>query len=145
MDSRVLRKYNLNNRRWVLGDHDIPLWLATGKASLELSYTQSEEIGNQGDSEAAPVLGRLFHWTAIGSELWSRHGTGRPKVPFQEVLQERKMGKFLASALLLRQKINRWSELTPWTMFSCCTSSEAREDLSQKSLLPHATSVIPCR
>lgn len=77
------------------------------------SSPMTEEIGNQGDSEAAPVLSRLFHWTAIGSELWSRHGTGRPKVPFQEVLQARKMGKFLASALLLPPKMHRRSELTP--------------------------------
>lgn len=84
----------------------------------------TEEIGNQGYSEAAPDLSRLFHWTAIGSEAWSWHGTGRHQLPFQEVFQARKMGKFLASALLLLQEMHRCSELTPWTMFSCCTYSE---------------------
>lgn len=36
----------------------------------------TEEIENQGDSETAPVLIRLFYWTAIGSEVWSRHFSG---------------------------------------------------------------------
>lgn len=117
---------------------DLPLWYviiinikeATKVAAKDerLSHLPSspmtEEIGNQGDSEAAPVFSRLFHWTAIGSEVWSSHGTGRPKVPFQEVLQARKTSKFLSSALLPQQKMHRRSELTTWTMFSCCTCSE---------------------
>lgn len=66
---------------------DLPLWYviiintkeATKVAAKDerLSHLPSspmtEEIGNQGDSEAAPVLIRLFCWTAIGSEVWSRH------------------------------------------------------------------------